>query len=737
MFSRKFIQSFSFHASLAVTMAIAGALCACSGGSGTSDDAAQAGSSAKLERSAKAATVSGASGYEQAAQALYVAYFGRPADQSGLTGLEQQLVAAGAPTSLVSLDAAYASNAKLKQVVDQLSSATESNRLYGNVTGAQLIDEVFQNILQRAPSQGEANSWSAKLAASSTSTASLPIDLMATALSGQTAQNTDAQAITNRISFATTFTEQLTQRGVTSYSGIAALATAKATLVRIDHSATAAMLSGKVQDVIGTLATTPTTPATSSQKAQRREVKAAAASTTLASPAFFVSPSGSNTNPGTQALPWKTLQYAVSQLVAGDTLYAMTGTYAETVSINASGTSASPITVTAYPGQSPVIDGSTVVVGNYASLLKLYGNYITVSDFEVQNINNDGHGGNGGSATIAAGYGVSIEGNNNTVSNLNVHNTWAQGIIASGNNALIEDNTVSYVAMSNCRLADTVNCSTASRGWASCLSAGSSYGSGLITHNAVITGNTVFNCWGEGVSTWLSNGTVIEDNVIYNNWAQNLYANNAWNTLIQRNIVYNTPNNYVGETSGFTLADEVTSSTNNPLSGYPTVIDNFVYNSPMCAFCWTLANGSGLYGGLIANNTIVGTALPSGVSAFSTGGAGSSSNVVNVYSQIYNNLVDGAGYVPSAGGLTLSNNLWLTKPATPAASSSTDVIGNPQLAEAGSTAAGQLAAEYFQLLSTSPALGKGKVLTSVVTDFVGTVLGAPPAIGGYQTPSSI
>jgi len=722
MVCRKFVQSFSFPASLLV----AAALSACGGGSTVSDSASQTDTSAKLERSAKALT--GASGFEQTAQALYVAYFGRPADPVGLIGLEQQLAAAGAPTGVASLDAAYATNTKVKQLVDQLSATTESNRLYGNAAGVQLVDAVFQNVLQRAPGTGETSTWTARLNAPNYSTTRLPLDIMAAALNGQDAQNTDAQAVANRIAFAATFTEQLTQHGVTSYSGIAAMAAAKTTLARIDHSATTAILGGKVQDVIGALTAAP---AATGQKLQMH-IKTTAA---LASPAFFVSPSGNNANPGTQASPWKTLQYAVSKLTAGDTLYAMTGTYAETVAINASGTAAAPITVTAYPGQSPVIDGSTVVVGNYASLLKLYGDYITVSGFEVRNINNDGHGGNGGSASIAAGYGVSLEGNNNTVSNLNVHNTWAQGIIASGNNALIEDNTVSYVAMSNCRLANTTNCSTASRGWASCLSAGSPYGSGLVTHNAVISGNTVFNCWGEGISTWLSNGTIIEDNVVYNNWAQNLYVNNAWNPLIQRNIVYNTPDNYVGETAGFTLADEDTSGTSNPLSHFPTVIDNFVYNSPVCAFCWTLVSGTGLYNALIANNTIVGTALPSGVSAFSTGGAGSSANVTNVSSQIYNNIVQGAGYVPSAGGLTLSNNLWSAKPATPAASSATDVIGNPQLTQAGSITAGQLAAAYFQLLPTSPAIGKGKALSSVVTDFVGAVLGAPPAIGGYQTPA--
>ena len=730
MFSCKFLKSLSFHASLLV----AGAMSACGGAdvadTSNADQAqvkAQAEPSAKLERSAKAAVT----GFEQTAQTLYVAYTGRPADASGLTTLEQQLSAAGAPTGIAALDAAYGSNAKVKQVIDQLGASTESIRLYGTGNGAQLVDEVFQNILQRAPSQTEAATWGAKAGTAGYSTTRLPLDVMAAALNGQVAP-ADEQAVGNRIAFATGFTEQLATQKVTSYSGIAATTTAKAALARVDGSSNAANLAVRVQSAISSLAAAVQNAA--SRKALVRIQ--ATASTTLASPAFFVSPSGSNTNPGTQALPWKTLQYAVGKLSAGQTLYAMGGTYAETVTINASGTASAPIAVTAYPGQSPIIDGSTVAVGNYASLLAINGNYVNVSNFEIRNINVDGHGGNAGAYTVEGGYGVSMQGAGDTAASLNVHNVWAQGIIAAGNNSVIENNTVSYVAMSNCRLANTANCSTASRGWASCVSAGSPYGSGKVTHNAVISGNTVFNCWGEGVSTWLSNGTVIEDNVIYNNWAQNLYVNNAWGALVQRNIVYNTPNNYVGQASGFTFADEETGG-NNPLSGYTTVIDNFIYNSPLCAFCWTLVQGTGLNNALIANNTIVGSGLASGVAAFATGYANSTGKVINVYSQITNNIVIGGGYVPSAGGLTLSNNLWSAKPATTAAISSSDVIGNPQLAQAGSTSAGSLAAEYFQLLPSSPAIGKGKALSTVTADFVGTAMGAPPAIGGYQTPSSI
>ena len=56
---------------------------------------------------------------------------------------------------------------------------------------------------------------------------------------------------------------------------------------------------------------------------------------------------GSNTNPGTQSLPWKTIQKAANTLQTGDTVIVSAGTYPERVTITMSGTSGSMITYTA------------------------------------------------------------------------------------------------------------------------------------------------------------------------------------------------------------------------------------------------------------------------------------------------------------------------------------------------------------------------------------------------------
>jgi hypothetical protein len=74
---------------------------------------------------------------------------------------------------------------------------------------------------------------------------------------------------------------------------------------------------------------------------------------------FYVSASGSDANGGTLAAPFRTITHGLKVLAPGDTLYVRGGIYAEKVapSITA-GRSGSPVLVSAFPGESPLIIGS-------------------------------------------------------------------------------------------------------------------------------------------------------------------------------------------------------------------------------------------------------------------------------------------------------------------------------------------------------------------------------------------
>jgi len=46
---------------------------------------------------------------------------------------------------------------------------------------------------------------------------------------------------------------------------------------------------------------------------------------------YYVAPDGDDSNPGTEAEPWQTIQKAADTLLAGDTVYIRAGTYSERV----------------------------------------------------------------------------------------------------------------------------------------------------------------------------------------------------------------------------------------------------------------------------------------------------------------------------------------------------------------------------------------------------------------------
>ncbi len=71
---------------------------------------------------------------------------------------------------------------------------------------------------------------------------------------------------------------------------------------------------------------------------------------------YYVSPSGSDSNSGTQSSPFRTINFASARLRAGDTLFVRGGTYYERPTISVSGTASAPITIEGMPGETAVVD---------------------------------------------------------------------------------------------------------------------------------------------------------------------------------------------------------------------------------------------------------------------------------------------------------------------------------------------------------------------------------------------
>src|ERR1700721_1181770 len=88
---------------------------------------------------------------------------------------------------------------------------------------------------------------------------------------------------------------------------------------------------------------------------------------------YYVSTSGSDSNPGTLAAPWLTIQKAANTATAGATVYVFGGVYTEIVSFPNSGTAKAPITFQSYPGQTAIIDGTGLTVSGTQGLITISG----------------------------------------------------------------------------------------------------------------------------------------------------------------------------------------------------------------------------------------------------------------------------------------------------------------------------------------------------------------------------
>lgn len=106
---------------------------------------------------------------------------------------------------------------------------------------------------------------------------------------------------------------------------------------------------------------------------------------------YYVATTGSNSNPGTQSNPWKTVAHAVNTMVAGDTTYVRGGVYNEgLIRFKKSGTAAAPIKLLNYPGESPIIDfrDKTAfhrILVSHASGTNVAMGWITIQGFEIRN----------------------------------------------------------------------------------------------------------------------------------------------------------------------------------------------------------------------------------------------------------------------------------------------------------------------------------------------------------------
>jgi hypothetical protein len=418
---------------------------------------------------------------------------------------------------------------------------------------------------------------------------------------------------------------------------------------------------------------------------------------------YFVATSGSDSNPGTEALPWKTISKAARSVAAGDTVNVRGGVYTEQVDINSSGTQENPIRFLAYPGETPVIEGSGVNLPTGDSLLHLAGNWIMVSGFEVRN---------------SKYVGIELGGQHDVADNVFSHDSRETGILARGDYSTVQNSRIWRSALNN------LNGAESGGGWGSGLSAARD-NVNSITDYAVLRNNTSWENWGEGISSFEANGTIIEGNIAHDNYSANIYISDTTNALCQGNFVYMTDDPYInayGAHVGIMMGDEAY----KPPSANITIINNIAYNNKRNFFWWQGDKGGGLVNVLIANNTFVNSTVEAGV-VINQGTHQNSRFIDNIIVQ------EGAlpvAYIDSNSQLTASNNLWSKQPAG-AASGPGDIVADPMFAK-GASGGTVDDAIWYKLLAGSPAINKAIALPEVTQDYAGTLRGTAPDLGAFE-----
>lgn len=240
---------------------------------------------------------------------------------------------------------------------------------------------------------------------------------------------------------------------------------------------------------------------------------------------YYVATTGNNSNSGTSSSPWRTVAYAVSKMVAGDTTYVRGGTYNEgLIRFTRSGTSSAPIKLLNEPGQFPVINCPSQRV-----LLSAAGGgnnrigWITIEGFEIRNGTEGIRIFNGHDLTIRRnwihharkgilGNGTRIVIDRNRINQNGVDPYLDQGIYTNGTQFTITNNLI----YGNQSFGITLNGSPSSL-YNPSLHAGPEF---ALSANWIIANNTfAYSVNRGGIVVWGStcNNARIENNIFYEN----------------------------------------------------------------------------------------------------------------------------------------------------------------------------------------------------------------------------
>ena len=156
---------------------------------------------------------------------------------------------------------------------------------------------------------------------------------------------------------------------------------------------------------------------------------------------IWVSPDGSNSNDGSRAHPYKTIQYALDHAKPGTAVMVKAGTYAENVEFHVSGTADKPIWLISADGRGAahIKPGK----GTTTATIEAFGeDYIVINGFDVSG----GDRNTNGIAVTQGGTNFSNLTHHVVIKNNIVHDAVQDGIkVAQGNDIWVVNNKVHHV----------------------------------------------------------------------------------------------------------------------------------------------------------------------------------------------------------------------------------------------------------------------------------------------------
>jgi len=408
---------------------------------------------------------------------------------------------------------------------------------------------------------------------------------------------------------------------------------------------------------------------------------------------YYVAPTGSDSNAGTLASPWRTIQKAANTLQAGDTVYIRGGTYQERVVINVSGTSGNYITFQNYASESVTVNGNKSLPSTRGSgLIEINSkSYIKIIGLQVTN---------------SFSYGIKNNGQYITIQNCEVS--------YSNDGGIISESVANNITVDGCDVHHNNDIGLSA--WHEAVTM-----SGVNTFE--VKNSQVHDNKEEGiVAKYDATNGSIHHNKSFNNNGPNIYLDGPSNIKVYNNEVHAT----LGAKAGIGLSIEDIDA--NGQTSNISIYNNLIYDNAAGIWFWIqTADSTKLFSGItIVNNVIYNNNRNTwGGVYLMSGGSSNYSNVVIRNNIFWENTLSGGksikGDTSVLSTFAIDHNLFKTGESSDAFGTSSVTTSDVQWVNKANN--------DFHLQSGSPAIDSGSTTGAPTVDYDGT---ARPQKNGFD-----